>query len=216
MNNFSRFSRIMLAALFFAGIFANIPSALAKKKKEKKPEKEVSHNFFSFSDAPYFTSPDKRIGAKLLIDSTKVGPTFASMQHLTLLPQANIKSHRHVYVHEIVYILKGNLVLRIADEMKVIGPDTTAYIPPKTFHEYMNDSTDVCQFLQFYSPSGPEEEYRSWELPGAAKTASDTVSEVASQPKEIVQPKRGPVPGSPKTFLGKVSEVQKPAAETTK
>ncbi len=41
-------------------------------KEKKKAAEQKSHRFFAFDDAPYFTSSDKRIGAKMLIDSTKV------------------------------------------------------------------------------------------------------------------------------------------------
>ncbi|MBF0546848.1 MAG: cupin domain-containing protein [Candidatus Riflebacteria bacterium] len=198
-----------------------VDSPLFSKSKEKNKDIDAklgdSHHFFSFSDAPYFTSPDKRIGVKLLIDSNKVGPAFSSMQHVTLLPKAEVKRHRHVFVTEILYILKGNLTIRVEKETKVLGPDCTAYIPPKEFHEFLNDSMDVCQFLQFYSPSGPEEEYRNWEKPtteNATKTASVTL--VATQPKEIVQPKMGPIPGSPRTLLGTVTEVNSEKASQTK
>ena len=164
------------------------PADLAAKSQKKKSQPEVkaeSHNFFDFQDASYRTSPDKRVGAKILIDSTKVGPTLVSMQHLTFLPTAHIKSHRHVYVTEVVYVLKGNLVLRIGNQIKVMGPDTTAYIPPQTFHEYRNDSSDVCQFLQFFSPSGPEEEYRNWETPD--RIVAQPADFYPDQGQELVQ-----------------------------
>ncbi len=172
-------------------------------KEKKKAAEQKSHRFFAFDDAPYFTSSDKRIGAKMLIDSTKVGPTLAAMQHLTYLPGAKVTSHRHVYVTEVIYVLKGSLTLRIDKEIKVMGPDSTAYIPPKTFHEYLNASNDVVQFIQFYSPSGPEEEYRNWEVPGApAKTGPNT--QKASGPQIINAPPAPVIPGSPQPVLGTV------------
>jgi len=172
----------------------------------KNPKKKVSpfsHYFFSFEDAQYYTSPDKRVGAKLLIDPAKVGPSIAAMQHLTFLPGGHIKSHRHVFVSEVIYVLKGNLTLRIGKQIKIMGPDTTAYIPPKTFHEYLNDSSDVCQFLQFFSPTGPEEEYRNWETPSdSAKTqAADSKPH---KTEHVVAPPLPAVPGSPRPVLGTV------------
>lgn len=184
-----------------------VPAANAREKK-KAAEAKVpsSHRFFSFDDAPYYTSPDKRIGIKMLIDSAKVGPTLAALQHLTMLPTAAIKSHRHVYVTEAVYVLKGNLTLRIEKEVKVMGPNAVAYIPPQTFHEYLNDSGDVVEFLQYYSPSGPEEEYRNWERPDAPKKAVQAPTGPAT-PTAIVRPPARPVPGSPEPLLGAVHDV---------
>lgn len=176
------------------------------KAKENKPPKLESHRFFAFDDAPYYTSPDKRIGAKLLIDSINVGPTLVSTQHLTFLPGAHVPPHRHVYVTEVIYILKGNLTVRIDKETKVMGPDATAYIPPQTFHEYLNNGQDVCQFLQYYSPSGPEEEYRNWEIPGAEKNAV-SVPQKATGTQIIQGPVQVVVPGTPQTILGRPQEM---------
>jgi len=77
---------------------------LGKKRKPAASTTEGSHRFFSFEDAPYMTSPDMRIGAKMLIDPARVGPSLASMQHLTYLPQAHVKSHRHVFGIEVLYL----------------------------------------------------------------------------------------------------------------
>ncbi len=194
---------------------------------EKDAGKAASSNlFFAFEDAAYHTSPDKRIGAKIIADPAKVGPSMSSLVHLTYLPGAHITSHRHAYVTEVIYVLEGNLTLRIGDEIKVMGPNSTAYIPAKSFHEYLNDSTDVVKFLQYYSPSGPEEEYRNWEKPGAATAAPiqpGTAKTEASAPKNegpshVIAPALPPVPGSPQPVLGTVSEgtaksADKPAAE---
>ncbi len=184
------------------------PSAHAKEKKKKTAEAAApsSHRFFAFDDAPYYTSPDKRIGVKLLIDSAKVGPTLTALQHLTMLPTAAIKSHRHVYVTEAVYVLKGNLTLRIDKEVKVMGPNSVAYIPPQTFHEYLNDSGDVVEFLQYYSPAGPEEEYRNWERPDAPKKVAQAAAAEPTTPAAIVRPPLPPVPGSPRPLLGAVHD----------
>lgn len=172
----------------------------------KKSENEVSANFFAFDDADYHTSPDKRIGAKILVDPSKVGPSISSMVHLTYLPGAHIGSHRHVYVTEIIYVLEGNLTLRIGDEVKILGPNSTAYIPAKIFHEYLNDSTDVVKFLQHYSPSGPEEEYRNWSKPQDSASTGPVEPTQKTEPEQIVSPTMPPVPGSPITRLGNVKD----------
>lgn len=201
------FLPLLGAALLVTG---TAPCAQAtEKKKAAEVKAPSSHRFFSFEDAPYYTSPDKRIGVKMLIDSAKVGPTLAALQHLTMLPTAEIKSHRHVYVTETLYVLKGNLTLRIAKEIKVMGPNTVAYIPPQTFHEYLNDSGDVVEFLQYYSPSGPEEEYRNWERPDAPKKAVQAPAGPAT-PTAIVRPAAPPVPGSPQPLLGTVRDESQP------
>ncbi|MBU1108795.1 MAG: cupin domain-containing protein [Candidatus Riflebacteria bacterium] len=187
-------------------------------------EKAISNSassklFIAFEDAAYHTSPDKRIGAKILADPAKVGPSMSSLVHLTYLPGAHIDSHRHVYVTEVLYVLEGNLTLRIGEEIKILGPNSTAYIPAKSFHEYLNDSTDVVKFLQYYSPSGPEEEYRNWEKPAAVEVTPQPVKgepKKTEAPAHIIAPTLPPIPGSPEPVLGTVSEgtgsENKPAA----
>jgi quercetin dioxygenase-like cupin family protein len=177
---------------------------LSSDKTEKSANK--SHRFFAFDDAEYRTSPDKRIGAKILVDPAKVGPSISSMVHLTFLPGAHIKSHRHVFVTEIIHVLEGNLTLRISDEVKIMGPNSTAWIPPKAFHEYLNDSTDIVKFAQYFSPPGPEEEYRNWEKPDAVKAVKEPEKEEEKEPSHIVTPPLPPVPGSPIPKLGTVTE----------
>ncbi|MEW6709526.1 MAG: cupin domain-containing protein [Candidatus Riflebacteria bacterium] len=181
----------------------------AFSEKKENLDQVQSHRFFAFEDAEYHTSPDKRIGAKILVDPAKVGPSISSMVHLTYLPGAHIKSHRHVYVTEIVHVIEGNLTLRIGDEIKVMGANSTAWIPPKAFHEYLNDSTDVVKFIQYFAPSGPEEEYRNWTKPSAEPLSAASPTAANASPTNIVSPPLPPIPGSPKPKLGSV--VEKPA-----
>lgn len=190
---------IILAYLLFP-----LLNLLYAKSRVKPSQTNISesHCFFDFEQAQYHTSQDQRIGVKILIDPVKVGPTLASLQHLTFLPGAHIKAHRHVYVTEIIYVLKGNLTIRIGNITKVIGPDTVAYIPPQTFHEYKNETTDVCQFLQYFSPSGPEEEYRLWERVGDTKINSNpspTSNNRNNKSKEKITKSLPIIPGSPIT-----------------
>jgi quercetin dioxygenase-like cupin family protein len=206
MNNQNFCSRTLTLVLAIALFGAGPAAAQASEKQKAKP---ASANFIAFGDAEYHTSPDKRIGAKILVDPAKVGPSIATMVHLTYLPGAHIGSHRHVFVTEVIHVLEGNLTLRIGDEVKVLGPNSTAYIPAKAFHEYMNDSTDVVKFLQYYSPSGPEEEYRNWTKPSSETEAAAAPKSQPTQEKSshIVSPPMPPVPGSPTNVkLGSVVE----------
>lgn len=176
---------------------------------KKQPAQPASVNFIAFDEPEYHTSPDKRIGAKILVDPAKVGPSIATLVHLTYLPGATIGSHRHVFVTEVIHVLEGNLTLRIGEDIKVLGPNSTAYIPAKSFHEYLNDSTDVVKFLQYYSPSGPEEEYRNWVKPSAdAEAAAKTVAATKKEEsKHVITPALPVIPGSPTSVkLGHVTE----------
>lgn len=202
-----------LNILLAASLLLSSPLFAKNKNKENNTKQQTkSRNFIAFDDAAYHTSPDKRIGAKIVVDTNSVGPSIAAMTHLTYLPGAHVQSHRHVYVTEILYVLEGNLTVRIGTETRVLGKDSTAFVPPKTFHELMNDSADVVKFLQYYSPSGAEEEYRNWTNPKTAETQGmveeiEKRNEKKNAPPEVVQgPAPLTVPGSPTTV--KLDEVK--------
>lgn len=208
-------TNIAFQSIALTFIFALLFSPAISIAAEKQAIKPVSTNFIAFDDAEYHTSPDKRIGAKILVDPAKVGPSIAAMTHLTYLPGANIGSHRHVYVTEILYILEGNLTLRIGEEIKILGPNSTAYIPAKAFHEYLNDSTDVVKFLQYYSPSGPEEEYRNWTKPAVEAAVVKAAAVKKEESANVVSPALPPVPGSPSSVvLGTVVDQTASEAKT--
>ena len=108
MKQIKKIFMLSISAMVVMGITFSAP-VHAKRRKAKAKKPHVSHNFFAFDDASYHTSPDKRIGAKLLVDTTKVGSTIAAMVHLTYLPGAHVKSRRHVFVTEVIHVLSGNL-----------------------------------------------------------------------------------------------------------
>lgn len=215
MKNTKLFSGTIALTLIIALLAGQAPLGAA----EKQVNKTASVNFVAFDDAEYHTSPDKRIGAKILVDPSKVGPSIATLVHLTYLPGAHIGSHRHVFVTEIIHVLEGNLTLRIGDEIKILGPNSTAFIPAKSFHEYLNDSTDVVKFLQYYSPSGPEEEYRNWTKPAVDEAAAAKASPAKKEEaRHVVSPPLPAVPGSPTgvTLGGVTEKPAEPKAEPQK
>ncbi|HMM61607.1 MAG TPA: hypothetical protein PKC25_15920 [Candidatus Rifleibacterium sp.] len=82
MKNTKLFSGTIALTLIIALLAGQAPLGAA----EKQVNKTASVNFVAFDDAEYHTSPDKRIGAKILVDPSKVGPSIATLVHLTYLP----------------------------------------------------------------------------------------------------------------------------------
>lgn len=82
-----------------------------------------------------------------------------------------------------------------------MGPNTTAFIPQQVFHEYMNKGPEVCEFLQYFSPSGPEEEYRAWQQANEEPAQAEPQKQVATTPQEIIRGARSSIPGSPDTHI---------------
>ena len=198
--------------------FVAMPVSAAKKKKSSEKNKtrtEEAKYFVNFDEADYRTSPDKRIGAKILVDPNSIGPSIASLINLTYLPGAHVTSHKHVYSSEIIYVLNGVLTVKVDGIIKNVTPNSSVFIPAGSFHEYLNDSSDVVQFIQFYSPAAPEEEYRKWENPVEAEEREAKEKEKAKEAEveTIITPEMPTVPGSPRTRIGEVKTPQKTDVE---
>lgn len=195
--------------------FSAMPASAAKKKKtSEKNEKtgEVKY-FVNFDEAEYRTSPDKRIGAKILVDPNTIGPSIASLVNLTYLPGAHVPSHRHMYSSEILYVLSGVLTVKVNGVVKNVAANSSVFIPSGSYHEYLNDSTDVVQFIQFYSPAAPEEEYRKWENPAESEAKKEAEKNKEPEVETIVTPAMPTVPGSPRTRIGNVVTPQQSDVE---
>lgn len=78
------------------------------------------------------------------------------------LPGATIPEHVHERSAEIVYILSGSGHLKIATESFEVHGGDAVYIPQNTLHSFENTGELPVSVLQMYSPSGPEERFRSW------------------------------------------------------
>ena len=202
--------------IFLAAALLLCSPILAKgNNKESTKEQPKSRNFIAFDDAVYNTSPDKRIGAKILVDTNIVGPSIAAMTHLTYLPGAHVESHRHVYVTEIIYVLEGNLTVRIGTETKILGKDSTAFVPPKTFHELMNERGITDETLDIVRRCGIdlEAEEKRFNATAEAKAQAEEIAKQQElknkEPEEIKGPAPLTVPGSPTTVkLGEVKMEQ--------
>ncbi|HMM61606.1 MAG TPA: hypothetical protein PKC25_15915, partial [Candidatus Rifleibacterium sp.] len=56
----------------------------------------------------------------------------------------------------------------------------------------------MVKFLQYYSPSGPEEEYRNWTKPADDAAAAAKVAPAKKEEsKHVIAPPLPTVPGSP-------------------
>ena len=208
-----KYSILKIGFIFLFTVFAVVPALASKKSSENESKSEESKYFVNFDEAEYRTSPDKRIGAKILVDPSSIGPTIASLINLTYLPGAHVASHRHMYSSEILYVLSGVLTVKVNGIVKNIMPNSSVFIPAGVYHEFLNDSADVVQFIQFFSPAAPEEEYRKWERPEPVVVDNNQKkSKVNDEPEEqepqeveqIVTPAMPTVPGSPKTRIGNV------------
>lgn len=198
-------------------LFRNLIGKSSKREPAAAAERKVtpSKYFFDFAECAYYTSPDKRIGVKMLIDTARVGPSMTSMHHLTLLPGARSLPHRHVFGTSLLYVLKGTLAIRIEDERKLLGPQTAAFIPPKAVHEYRNESGDVVELIEVFAPAGPEEEYRNWEKTGGAQEPGAKSATAGGAASGSGSPEVSPAPAAGASPAGKSASPAAPPPAPT-
>jgi len=65
--------------------------------------------------------------------------------------------HSHRGRDEFFYVLDGELVLRIGDDTRVVGPGTLAFVPRDTVHGFHNASGGNATLLVMHHPAGFEE-----------------------------------------------------------
>src|SRR3954466_11696511 len=65
--------------------------------------------------------------------------------------------HRHTKLHDMFYVLEGELTLRVGDETRTAGAGTFACVPPGVVHAFSNLTDDPVRFLNFSTPGGFEE-----------------------------------------------------------
>jgi mannose-6-phosphate isomerase-like protein (cupin superfamily) len=64
--------------------------------------------------------------------------------------------HVHDRLHDMFYVLEGELTMRLDDEEVAAGPGTFVCVPPGTVHTFSNRSDAEVRFLNFNAPGGWE------------------------------------------------------------
>jgi len=75
-----------------------------------------------------------------------------SLAHATLLPAKSSLPHRFKTASEVYYILKGEGMMHIDDEVERVGPGDTIYIPPKAIQSIENIGETNLEFLCIVYP----------------------------------------------------------------
>ncbi|MFC1746649.1 hypothetical protein ACFL35_21840 [Candidatus Riflebacteria bacterium] len=114
-------------------------------------------------DVPFWSSPDKRAGVKILIDRNSVGPTLVSLQKITFLPLGKLERNRYDSAC-IFYVLKGKVKVQLAEfPVFYLESDGAVLVPPQSNFQIFNAADGITEIIQFLSPSGPEQQFRSWQ-----------------------------------------------------
>ena len=78
--------------------------------------------------------------------------------------------HVHDELHDMFYVVDGELTMRLGDDEVKAGPGTFVCVPPGTVHTFSNRSDAPVTFLNFNAPGGWENYMRDL----AAASASGT------------------------------------------
>lgn len=63
-----------------------------------------------------------------------------------------VKAHKHVYHSEQVYVLQGEAVMRLGEQVITIKPGDIINIPKNTVHEVKVTSDEPMQVISFQAP----------------------------------------------------------------
>jgi quercetin dioxygenase-like cupin family protein len=82
-----------------------------------------------------------------------------------LAPGADIPWHRHHHMEEIVIVQSGDVVARIGDQQRRVGPGAMAFGPPNTWMCFENVGTEVARVMWIFSRPGFEDYVRATSVP---------------------------------------------------
>lgn len=91
--------------------------------------------------------------------SPETGSNHLAMGTQELPPGATILVHRHDRTEEILYVAEGEGTLVLGDRHLEIGPDTTVWAPPGTWHGAKNVDSRM-HVLWFVTPPGLDDFFR--------------------------------------------------------
>ncbi len=91
--------------------------------------------------------------------------------------------HVHEKLHDMFYVLEGELTMRLGDEEVTAGPGTFVCVPPGTVHTFSNRSDSDVRFLNFNTPGGWEGYMRDVAAAAASGTppTPDEMGRIASR-----------------------------------
>ena len=75
--------------------------------------------------------------------------------------------HTHATEDEFFYVLDGSFEIRIGDDVHVLGPGGSAYVPRGTVHAFRNAGDTAGRLLVGFTPAGMDEFLREAGRPAA-------------------------------------------------
>ena len=86
-----------------------------------------------------------------------LGPRNSCIRNQTLAearltPGASTTPHYHLKTEEIYFILEGQALMEVGNEVEPVGPGDAIAIPPRTHHRITNSGSGTLRFLCCCAP----------------------------------------------------------------
>lgn len=100
--------------------------------------------------APFITKDRSEI--RSILDRTNSTAANQSLAEATVPPGAETEEHYHRQTEEVYYVLRGQGVVMVGSDRRVVGPDDGILIPPGSRHRIQNTGQEPLVLLCCCSP----------------------------------------------------------------
>lgn len=103
--------------------------------------------------------------AQFKVGSISTGSSKLYVATGVVPPDSETPPHLHEIDEEVLYVLEGEITLRLGDEVHTVGPGGTAFIPPGTWMQVSNKSAKPARVLGVLSRGEVERCFRALYMP---------------------------------------------------
>ena len=100
-------------------------------------------------------------GVKIVFDEDTTHDPSAYVGILKAGPQRVVPEHVHAVEDEILFLLSGRGEMTVAGESVPVEAGMGVFVPKNTKHSFRVTSAESVTAVQFYSPSGPEQRFKT-------------------------------------------------------
>lgn len=138
----------------FKGVDVGGTSA-AGKRGPRDPEAVIR----THDQVPSLVIAGGRGVVSLLFDAENAPDNASSLGAMTLEPRSAVPAHSHRGATEILFIIEGAGTMTVAGRAREVGRLDAIQVPPGVEHAFV--ASDAVKAIQFYTPSGPEQRFKS-------------------------------------------------------
>ncbi len=99
---------------------------------------------------------DGPIRARALLDADGAGARHGGLSVLEGEPGLRLPQHRHAAVAEVLFVERGQGVLRIGERAVRVRPDAAVYVPAGALHGFVAEGPEPFVAIQVLTPASPE------------------------------------------------------------